>query len=117
MEQRQDQLLTEGLPLSHTAVLFRPYCVIFRSATDTGGPQDIIEPVDVLLLLRRHIRQGTQKTKDRIEAEISVNRLQGCPHELCVRRIEQARRIVEKVRDPGLGKHLIDDVPVALRIR
>ena len=117
MKQRQDQLLTEGLPLTHTAILFRPNRVILRRATDTGGPQDIIEPVDVLLLFRCHVRQGTQETKDRIEAEIPVDGLQGRTHELCVGRIEEARRIIEEVRDPGLGKYLIDDVPVALRIR
>ena len=102
MQQRQDQLLAEGLPLAHTAIRFRPYRIIFRSATDTGRPQDIIEPVDVLLLLRCHRRQGTQKTKNRIEAEIPVDGLQCRPHELRVWRIKQARRIIEEVRDVRL---------------
>ena len=117
MQQRQDQLLTESLPLAHTTIRFRPCRVIFRSATDAGGPQDIIKPVDVLLLFRCHVRQGTQETKDRIEAEIPVDGLQCRPHELRVGRIEQARRIIKEIRDPGLRKHLINDVPVVLRIR
>ena len=79
MQQWQDQLLTKSLPLAHTAIRFRPYRLIFRSATDTGRPQDIIEPVDVLLLLRRNSRQGTQKTKNRIETEIPVDGLQCRP--------------------------------------
>ena len=102
MQQRQDQLLAKGLPLAHTAIRFRPHRLIFRSATDTGRPQDIIEPVDVLLLLRCHRRQGTQKTKNRIEAEIPVDGLQCRPHELRVWRIKQARRIIEEVRDVRL---------------
>ena len=53
----------------------------------------------MLLLLRRHIRQGTQEAKNRIEAEIPVDGLQCCTHELRVWRIEQARRIIEEVRD------------------
>ena len=117
MQQRQDQLLTEGLPLAHTTICFRPYRVIFRSTTDTGGPQDIIEPVDMLLLLRCYRRQGTQETKDRIEAEIPVDGLQCRPHELRVWRIKQTCRVIEEVRNVRLGKYLIDDVPVALRIR